>query len=234
MKKLLILLFSALFISSCTDNSKKPSIALQVNQKVKIPVRYVSVHAGVQLNDQKAAAAEKNGYQKAATVEAVLKKMGYKKDQLEIKSGEVSYQRYKKQGPYRFDASIDFDITNLDKIDAIRRALINAGATSFNITGFKNANEDSLYDAAYQQAIDKPREKAQQLVKNQKVKIGRILNINEGMRRIYNISAGLATQPRHHLMVTGYGAKKQVKPLFHKKYYTKNIRFSIQFALKKR
>ncbi len=49
MKKHMILLFSVLFISSCSYH-KKPSITLKVNQTVKIPVQYVTVKAGININ----------------------------------------------------------------------------------------------------------------------------------------------------------------------------------------
>ncbi len=231
MKKHMILLFSVLFISSCSHH-KKPSITLKVNQTVKIPVQYVTVKAGININSKEAKNAEKTGYKKLSAAVDVLKKLGYKKGQLEINSGRINKQNYRENKPYQFFATIDFSIRDLDKYDTIRRALVQAGMSNFRRTSYHNMKEDSLYDAAYRHIIHQTREKAQGLVKNENVKIGKILDLNQNIHRLMK-SAQKMHAPSN-ISMKGNTLVKSVNPLFHKEYYTKNIRFTVKFALKEK
>lgn len=227
--KNLALLFLSVLLLSCTQEPKN-SISLGVEQTVQIPVEYVSVSASLQLEDTDPAKVEKEGYDKLANTVNLLTEIGYENEQLEINSGEVRNMSYRDSESFRYTSFILFDIYDLDQIDTIRRALIKEGINNFNITGYKNTKEDSLYDLAYQQAIDQARKQAQKLVQNEDVRIGEIMNLSENIQEsayivsamqmndeVINLDAELSMDP--------------VNPLFNKEYYNKTIEFKVEFAL---
>lgn len=167
------LVFAFILLISCSQEEKN-SIILGVDQTIKIPVNYVSVSAGIQLENTDASTVEENGYEK---------------DQLEINSGEVRNQNYRDGQSYQYNSSIKFDIKELDQIDSIRRALLKQGVNSFNITSYNSSKEDSLYDHAYQQAIQKAKENAQGLLTNQQLEIGKILNLSENVEETFEVAS---------------------------------------------
>ncbi|WP_020404514.1 SIMPL domain-containing protein [Gracilimonas tropica] len=230
MKKLAIL-FSSLALISCTQE-KSSSIKLGVDQTLKIPVEYVSVYAGVRLEDADPLEAEKGGFEKLASAVDLLKKLGYKRENLEINSGELQHLNYTQSRPYHYTSSIQFDIHELNKIDTIRRALLKEGVNTFRVMAYKNSKEDSLYNVAYEQAIRKAKLKAGQLIQNESVEIGEILGISERVYETLDMPAPLKT--RQQAFAVSLDAELEIspiEPLFNKEYYTKPIEFSIEFAL---
>ncbi len=229
MKKF-ILLFSVILFVSCTQENTN-SIRLGVDQTIKIPVTYVSVSANIQLEDSDAATVEKDGYEKLSHAVNLLEKLGYEKEHLEINSGEISDRSYRDEKSYYYSSSIRFDISELDKIDTIRRALLQRGVNSFSITAYKNAKEDSIYDQAYQQAIQKAKEKAQGLISNQQLEIGKILNISENVKGTFGMPVTAFNEEEVYLSLDAELSIDPVEPLFNKRYYNKRIEFTIEFAL---
>lgn len=229
MLKRTMLLFLPALLISCTQNDKR-SIKLGVDQTIEIPVEYVSVRAALQLDGSEAAKVEEQGYEKLAEAVALLNDLGYKGDLLEINSGEINNQTYRDRESYRYNASIQFDIYELDKIDTYRRALTKRGINAFRITDYKHSKEDSLYDVAYRQAIQRAREKAQKLIENESVDIGDILNLSE------NISETVSFEEYdlNEVVITRQAAEMPppVDPLFNKPTYNMQIEFTIEFALK--
>lgn len=214
MKKVIFLLATVLLVSCSKD--PKNSITLGVRQTIKIPVRSVMVSAGIRLESTSGAASvEKKGYKRLAQVVSLLEKVGYDKDQLEINSGEVQNRSYRNKKSYQYRSSVKFTIKDLDKVDATRRALTQKGVNSFSIVEYKNPKEDSLYDAAYRQAIKKAKNKAQNLLSNQQVEVGKILSLSENTNQ--TLHAIGAKKSANQLVVMGYGAAlPAVPPLFNK------------------
>lgn len=223
----LVLLFPLLLLISCSQE-KKNSITLGVDQTIKIPVKYVSVSANIQLENVNASTAEEKGYRKLSQAVNLLEDWGYQKDQLEINSGEVSNQSYRDEQSFEYNSSINFDIKKLDQIDSIRRALVNKGVNSFRITSYSNSKEDSLYNHAYRQAIQKAKEKAQGLFTNQQVEIGEILNLSQNVKEIVKVAS---IKKMNEPQSVNINSELSLEPLFNKKYYDRRIKFTIEFAL---
>lgn len=229
MKKLFLFLLSIIAIACSSE--KDQTIRLSVDQTVQIPIKSVTISTGIVERGEEPTAVEKNGYGKLAEVVKLLEDLGYDKKQLEINSGEVSYQPYNDEEPYSFSSSIKFDLNDTDKIDTFRRSLTNAGATRFNITSFKNSKEDSMYDAAYRQAINTAKKKANRLLSNQTVVVGKILNLHENVKETIEMDATNQLVEPPALKIRGNANLERVDPLYHKEYYTKKIEFNIEFAL---
>ena len=226
----LIFLLPLLLISSCSQD-KKNSITLGVDQTIKIPVNYVSVSANIELHNSDASTVEENGYEKLSQAVSLLEELGYEKNQLEVNSGEIRNRSYREEQSYQYNSSIKFDIKELDQIDSIRHALLKQGINSFDITAYKNTKEDSLYDHAYQQAIQNAKEKAQGLLTNQQLEIGKILNLNESVEETFEIVATKQSKQAPRINLDADLKMEPVDPLFNKKYYDTRIEFTIEFAL---
>ena len=229
LKRMILFLFPALLIS-CTQNDKR-SIKLGVDQTIEIPVEYVSVRAGLQLEGSEAAKVEKQGYKSLAEAVELLNELGYKGDMLEINSGEVNNRSYRDEEYYEYNASIIFDIHDLDKIDTFRRSLTARGVNAFRIMDYKNSKEDSLYDVAYRQAIQRAKEKAQKLIENESVTIGEILNLSENVRETIRFEE-YELDDRIFAAQIAEMPPPPVEPLFNKPTYNRQIEFTIEFALK--
>ncbi|MDZ7808762.1 MAG: SIMPL domain-containing protein [Gracilimonas sp.] len=228
MNRIIFFLLPVLMISCTQDDNR--SIKLGVDQTVEIPVEYVSVIASLQLEGSEAASVEKKGYETLADAVALLNNLGYEGDDLEINSGEVSNRSYRDRESYHYNSSIQFDIYDLDKIDTFRRALTEKGVNTFRITKYKNMKEDSLYDVAYRQAIQRAREKAQQLIMNESVEIGEILNLSENVRETITFNEYELEEVIQTKQVAEMPAPP-VDPLFNKPTYNRQIEFTIEFAL---
>ena len=229
LKRTLLFIFPVIVIS-CTQNDKR-SIKLGVDQTIEIPVEYVSVRAGLQLEGSEAAKVEKQGYESLAEAVELLNELGYEGDLLEINSGEVNNRSYRNEASYEYNASIIFDIHDLDKIDTFRRSLTARGVNAFRIMDYKNSKEDFLYDVAYRQAIQRAREKAQKLIENESVIIGEILKLNENVRETvffeqYEMDEVVQSRQAAEM------PPPPVNPLFNKPTYNRQIEFTIEFALK--
>jgi len=229
LKRTMLFLFFA-FLISCNQNDKR-SIKLGVDQTVEIPVEYVSVRAGLQLEGSVAAIVEQQGYETLGEAVELLNELGYKGDMLEINSGEVNNRSYRDEESYEYNASIIFDIHDLDKIDTFRRSLTARGVNAFRIMDYKNSKEDSLYDVAYRQAIQRAKEKAQKLIENELVIIGEILNLSENVRETISFEE-YELDDRIFAAQIAEIPPPPVDPLFNKPTYNRQIEFTIEFALK--
>lgn len=223
-------LLVAMLTLSCSQENNK-SIRLGVEQTVKIPVEYVSISASIQLSDSIAAVVEKQGYNKLSNTVNLLENLGYKDDDLEINSGEVVNRSYRDNETFEYRAYIYFDVHDLNKIDAIRRALLNNGVNSFDISSYNNSNEDSLYTQAYRNAIQKAKVKADELLHEQPTRIGKVLSIRENVREVVKVSATAQNADVVTMNLDANLSLEPVAPLFKKQYYNKNIEFSIEFEL---
>lgn len=228
MKKIIALLLP-LFAVACAGQTER-TMKLHVEQTVRIPVGYVTVSSGIYERGKEAATVENEGYAKLSRVVDVLKSMGYSRQHLEINSGEVNHRGYGDNEYYTSNSSITFDLKELDKLDTIRRNLTRAGANRFRIDSYSNAEEDSIFDAAYRSSIDKARRKAQRLLTDQNVRIGKILNMNERVEDLVKVSA-TQQEEAPAIKLRDDASFIQVDPLFHKKYYNRRIEFVIEFAL---
>lgn len=227
MKKLLLCLLILPFVS-CSPNEKQ-SIKLNVSNTVEIPVEFVTISVTVSESGEDASAVELTGYENVAQVVNLLKENGIHEDYIEIDAGEISTVYYRSEEPFEFNSSLSFDLPDLDKIDTFRRAIIGAGGTSFRIRSYGNQDEESIYDDAYRNSINVAKERAERLLSNQNVEVGNILNIHENIQE----RVEMAMSVEHDLsevVVTGY-SMEEVDPLFNKKYYTKQIRFNVEFEL---
>jgi uncharacterized protein YggE len=203
---------------------------LGVDQTIRIPVEYVTISTGITERGSEVTSVEQNGYEKIAEVVGLLEELGFNKDQLEINSGEVSGRWYDEE-TFTFNSSIEFDLKDLDKIDTFRRALTDAGATSFRVSSFNNSKEDSILDAAYRDAINKAKRKSERLIANQSAEVGKILNLHENVKEVIETEAALYSAEPPPIKLRGYAGLEKVDPLFNKEFYSKKIEFTIEFAL---
>lgn len=229
LKRTILFLFPVLLIS-CTQNDLR-SITLGVDQTIEIPVEYVSVRAGLQLEGSEAAKVELQGYETLAEAVELLNELGYQGDMLEVNSGEINNRSFRDEESYEYHAFIQFDIHDLDKIDTFRRALMARGVNTFRIMDYKHSKEDSLYDSAYRQAIQRAREKAQKLIENESVIIGEILNLSEKVRETISFEEYEVDESFFAAQVAEI-PPPLVDPLFNKVTYNRKIEFTIEFALR--
>ncbi len=232
MKCTILVLLTSLAITSCSTKPDQ-SIRLKVRHTIHIPVEYVTIYTGVYKKGTDANAIEKSGYDRLANVVALLEKLGYDDKQLEVNSGEMS-KRFYDEEIYEYNGSVKFDLKELDKLDTFRRELTKAGATTFSISSYKHSKEDSIYDMAYQNAIQKAKIKADRLISNQSVKIGKILNLHENVEEVIEMASTNQMVEPPPLKLSGMPSISPVEPLFNKEYYTKSIEFTIEFALKEK
>lgn len=109
--------------------------------------------------------------------------------------------------------------------------MLKQGVNSFNITAYKNSKEDSLYNNAYQQAIQKAKEKAQGLLTNQQLEIGKILNLSENVEETVEVVSTKQSEQTAKINLDADLAMESVDPLFNKQFYNQKIEFTIEFAL---
>lgn len=227
MKKLILIpLFLGMI--SCTAQNER-SIKLNVNQTVQIPVEYVTVSVVITENGSDPINVELEGYEKLSRVVGLLKNNGFQEDEMEIDAGQLISNYYRREDPYEFNSKVTFDIFDTDKIDTFRRAIVGVGGTSFQISSYGNLKEDSIYNEAYQHAIDTAKERAEQLLANQTERVGRILNLQEDIR----LQTGLDSAIRDERLMAANESfdMEAVDPLFRKEFYTRVIQFYIEFEI---
>ena len=132
---------------------------------------------------------EVNGYESLSQVVNLLHENGIPKDDIEIEAGQLESTPYRRNDRYEFNSTLRFDLADLDKIDTFRRAVVEAGGTSFRISGYGNRDEDSIYDNAYRDAINTAKIRAEKLLYNQPVRIGKVLNLHENIQETIEIIA---------------------------------------------
>jgi uncharacterized protein YggE len=227
MKKLILFPILLLINSCSTDNDQ--SIQLNVNQTIQIPIEMVTVSVMVTEFGTDPESVERAGYENLAKVVNLLRDNGMQDDDLEIEAGELTSNHYRDEAPYQFSSTIVFDLMDTDQIDTYRRAIIGAGGTSFQISSFGNPDEESIFDNAYQNAIDVARERADRLLSNQSVKTGEILTLQENIQDTIDISANLQMDRSESTQLRA--GMERVDPIFSKEFYTRNIQFNIEFEL---
>ena len=227
-KRILILITLSLFIVSCSGVNER-SIHLNVSQTVQIPVEMVTITVRISETGNDPETVEREGYEKLAAVVQLLRENGYTDEDLEITAGELHSNFYRNENQIQFNSVIVFDITDTDLIDTFRRAITEAGGTSFSVSGYGNPDEKEIFEKAYQEAIDLARERANKLLANQGVKAGSIIQVHENIHEIIEISANLAMDMQDMSMARA--GMESVDPMFSKEFYTKPIQFSITFEL---
>lgn len=227
MKKLTLFTLLMVMISCSAENER--SINLNVHQTVQIPVEFVTVTVTITEYGSDPVSVELMGYENLARVVGLLKNNGFHEDDIKIDAGELRTVYYRQDVPYSFNSRVTFDILDPDRIDTFRRAIVGVGGTSFEITSYGNSNEDRIYNEAYRNAINTARERAELLLTNQDENVGRILNLQENVR----ITADLNTASRReNLMAMNETSDMEfIDPMFRKEFYTKEIRFNIEFEL---
>lgn len=230
MKKLARFLFVfCLIIVSCTGNvDRDRSIHLNVSQTVQIPVEMVTITVRVFETGNDPEAVERQGYEKLASVVQLLRENGYANDDLEITAGELQSNFYRNENQVQFTSVIVFELMDTDLIDTFRRAITEAGGTSFSVSDYGNPDETRIYEEAYQNAIDAARGRADKLLANQGVKAGSIISVQENIHEIIEHSATVMSMQDQSLSRAGM---EPVDPMFNKDYYTKSIQFNIVFEL---
>lgn len=81
---------------------------------------------------------------------------------------------------YQVNQSFEVKIRDLEKISTILDGLITAGANQVNNLGFKIDNEEGLKEEARAKAIENAKSKADKLKKQLGIRLGKIINYNEG------------------------------------------------------
>lgn len=81
---------------------------------------------------------------------------------------------------YKVDQSFEVRIRDLEKVSSILDGLVTAGANQINQLGFKIDNEEKLKDEARKLAIKDAEEKATRLRKQLGIRLGKIINYQEG------------------------------------------------------
>lgn len=81
---------------------------------------------------------------------------------------------------YQVNQSFEVKIRDLEKVSTILDGLVSAGANQINNLGFKVDKEEELKEQARELAIKDAKEKASKLKKQLGVRLGKIVNYNEG------------------------------------------------------
>tara|TARA_R100001143_G_C3361089_1_gene135924 strand:+ start:23881 stop:24567 length:687 start_codon:yes stop_codon:yes gene_type:complete len=227
MKKLI--LYSLLFVMVSCSSENDRSVKLNVNHTVQIPVEFVTVTVTISEYGTDPVNVELMGYENLARVVGLLTENGLHEDDLEIDAGQVTAVYYRRDDPYEFNSKVTFDITDTDRIDTFRRAIVAVGGTSFEISSFGNSDEDAIYDEAYRNAINSARDRAEKLLSNQSEKVGRILNLQEDFR--HTVEMAQASRSDNLMVMNETDTMEPVDPMFRKEFYTKVIQFYIEFEL---
>lgn len=227
MKKLI--LFTLLLVMvSCSEKNER-SIKLNVSHTVQIPVEFVTVSVMITEYGTDPIEVELLGYEKLARVVGLLKNNGLSDDDIEIEAGKLTEVYYRRDDPYEFNSRITFDITDLERVDTFRRAIVGVGGTSFEISSYGNLNEDAIYDDAYRNAINTARERAEKLLTNQEEQVGRILNLQEDVR--LTVEPKFTARNNDMMAMNESSEMENVDPMFRKEYYDRVIQFYIEFEL---
>jgi|AntRauTorckE6833_2_1112554.scaffolds.fasta_scaffold09906_1 uncharacterized protein YggE len=224
------LILFALFIGmiSCTATEER-SIKLNVNHTVQIPIEYVTATVMITEYGSDREEVELRGYENLSRVVNLLESNGLAEDDLEIEPGQISDAYHRREDPYQFNSTVTFDISNTDHIDTFRRAIIGVGGTSFQISSYGNSDEESIYDEAYRSAINTAKDRAEQLLSNQKESVGKIKTIQEDIRQVSESNASFRNETM--MAMNESFDMDPVDPLFRKEFYTKTIQFYIEFEL---
>ncbi|MDP3697815.1 MAG: SIMPL domain-containing protein [Candidatus Taylorbacteria bacterium] len=81
---------------------------------------------------------------------------------------------------YQVSQSFEVKIRDLDKVSAILDGLVTAGANQVNQLGFKIDDEEKIKEQAREMAIKDAKEKAAKLRKQLGIRLGKIVNYQEG------------------------------------------------------
>lgn len=225
--KNILLLATLVFVISCSSNNNN-SISLNVNHTIQIPIEFVTASVSINEPGSSASEVEVQGYEKLSQVVNLLTESGVSYNDIEINPGIVN-NLYYREDPFEFRSSLTFDIHDLDKIDTFRRAIIGAGGTTFRIQSYSNHLEDSLYNAAYQNSIQEARKRAEKLLYHQPNTVGNILNLHENVSETIEIhrTGQRSEDDVEYEMIE----MVHVPSMFNKEFYTKEIKFSVEFEL---
>ncbi|MCC5913008.1 MAG: SIMPL domain-containing protein [Balneolaceae bacterium] len=226
-KYLPLILLSALLIQAC-NTGETNSIQLGVNNTVEIPVECVKLQITIGERGEIASETEESGYNKLAAVVTVLQDAGLPEDAIEITAGDLN--RVPNDNTYQFNSTVRFDLADPDLIDTVRRAVISAGGTGFRVIGYGNAEEEEIFDRAYRNSIDVARERAERLVSDQDVRVGRILNLHENIREIVRTPQMDGSVNIDISGALDFGTST-VESMFRKETYNRSIEFNIEFEL---
>jgi len=96
----------------------------------------------------------------------------------------ITYPEYYPSNPkitgYQVNQSFEVKIRDLEKISTVLDGLVTAGANQVNNLGFKVDKEGELKEQARELAIKDAKEKADTLKKQLGIRLGKIVNYNEG------------------------------------------------------
>ncbi|OGN07164.1 MAG: hypothetical protein A3B86_02030 [Candidatus Yanofskybacteria bacterium RIFCSPHIGHO2_02_FULL_38_22b] len=81
---------------------------------------------------------------------------------------------------YQVNQSFEVKVRDLEKVSTLLDGLVSAGANQVNNLGFKVDNEEELKEQARELAIKDAKEKADTLKKQLGIRLGKIVNYNEG------------------------------------------------------
>lgn len=98
------------------------------------------------------------------------------------RDGEIypCVQDEQKISGYQVSQSFEVKVRDLEKTSAILDGLVTAGANQVNNLGFKIDNEEKLKEEARAKAIGDAKSKADKLKKQLGIRLGKIVNYNEG------------------------------------------------------
>lgn len=103
---------------------------------------------------------------------------------VETQNYPESYPEYYNSNPkitgYQVNQSFEVKVKDLEKISTVLDGLVIAGANQVNQLGFKVDKEEELKDQARELAIKDAKEKASTLKKQLGIRLGKIVNYNEG------------------------------------------------------
>lgn len=103
---------------------------------------------------------------------------------LGVEAEGQSYPEYYDNNPkitgYQVSQSFEVKIRDLEKVSAVLDGLVTAGANQVNQLGFKIDDEEKLKEQAREMAIKDAKEKAAKLRKQLGIRLGKIVNYQEG------------------------------------------------------
>lgn len=221
------LVILAFLLTSC-EKKELRTLEFSVHHTVEIPVDYVTVLVVISEWGTDASRVEKSGYDNLARVTHLLRTNGISEEHLTIEAGQVTMSPYRTEFPYEYRAAITFEFHDLEQLDSARGAIIEAGASSFLISGYGNTNENNLMEEAYRNALQDARDRADSILAGQKVRSGKILRLQE------SYSGNIRHDHQRSLVATNtpedssFGSRPS---LFQKTHYSKNLHFQITFEL---
>ncbi len=183
MKKIFLYTLGLIFlISACSDEETEPSITVEGNATVKMPVAYVKFNVGLNERGEELQPLVQQSYQTMLDLKNLLLEEWNIPDSL-VMTNESSVSKYRidrNEFAFYFEQTMTVTLDSLELYETLRRDLIEAGATEAEIIYFGNFNSEKYKEKAWHQAYKNALKKAKGLASSAGLSIGEPQSINMG------------------------------------------------------